>query len=58
MIKKVSLDMRKNIFEKRVFTWFFSGHPSSGLTRQVDRFTSSQLQARILNETDSSKVPD
>jgi hypothetical protein len=57
MIKKRYLDRRKNTFEKRISTWFLSGHPSSGLTQQVDRFTSSQLQTRILNEIDSSKVP-
>ena len=57
MIKKGYLDRRKNTFKKRVSTWFLSGHPISWLMRQVDQFTSSQLQTRILNETDSSKVP-
>ena len=54
MKKEGSLGRRKNTYEKKkVSTGFLSGHPSSGLTRRVDQFTSSQLQARILNEIDT-----
>jgi hypothetical protein len=54
MKKEGSLGRRKNTYEKKkVSTGFLSGHPSSGLTRRVDQFTSSQLQARILNKIDT-----
>jgi hypothetical protein len=42
--------------KKKVFTGFLSDHPSSGLTRQVNYFTSGQLQSWILNKTNPAKA--
>jgi hypothetical protein len=57
MKKEGFLGRMKNTFEKKkVITGFLSGHPSSRLTRQVDQITWGQLQAQILNETDSASA--
>ena len=59
MKKEGSLAKRKNIFEKKKTGLYrvLLGHPSSGLTRQDDRFYLGQLQARILNEMYLAKTP-
>jgi hypothetical protein len=42
--------------KKRISTGFSSDHPSSGLTQQVNQFTSGQLQSWILNKIDPAKA--
>jgi hypothetical protein len=47
---------KKHILKKKIPIEFLSGHLSFKLTRRVDQFTPSQLQA--WNETDLTKAPD
>jgi len=56
--KKGSLSRRKNTFEKKTGIYRVApGHPSSRLTRRVDRFSPGQLQAWVFNKTNTTKAP-
>jgi hypothetical protein len=49
----------ENTFEKKKLGLYrvLSGHPSFELTQRVEQFFPGQLQAHVLNETDSVKAP-